>query len=346
MKISKPKVFISYAHEDQITALEIYEFLKANGCSPWVDIHELKPGQDWKLEIDIAIQTSNFFVACLSSYSVSKQGYVQKELKSALSVLDLMPESRIYLLPIRLNECTVPHSLSSRQWLDWNAPTAKKKILEAIGINVESNLAGIEWIRIPAGDFLFGTEKEIRTIPQDYFIGKYPVTNLQYKIFLNAIPYVQAPSNWDIKTRSYPSGQANFPVIEVSWYDAIAFCKWNGCRLPTEEEWEKAARGEDNRKYPWGNDVTWGRANKSGAFWGGITPVDKYSKGVSPYGVWDMFGNVSEWIQAWSDDENKYAIVKGGSFWEGGFWGIPSRNSGTAHFGSAHTGFRCAISIT
>src|SRR6266508_5328028 len=110
--ITGNRVFISYAREDQSVALEIYDLLKSNGCSPWIDFHNLKPGQDWKLEIDKAIQSSNYFVACLSSNSVSKRGYVQKELKSALSVLDLIPEGTIYLLPVRLDECAIPHSLS------------------------------------------------------------------------------------------------------------------------------------------------------------------------------------------------------------------------------------------
>ena len=130
------KVFISYAREDQGIALEIYEFLKSNGCSPWMDVHDLKAGQDWRLEIDKAIQSSNFFLACLSSNSVSKRGYVQKELKSGLSVLDLMPEGAIYLLPVKLNECAIPHALSSKHWIDWNEVNAKKKILEAIGIQI------------------------------------------------------------------------------------------------------------------------------------------------------------------------------------------------------------------
>jgi hypothetical protein len=94
----------------------------------------LKAGQDWRLEIDKAIQSSHFFLACLSSNSISKRGYVHKELKTGLSVLDLMPEGAIYLLPVKLNECAIPHALSSKHWIDWNEVNAKKKILEAIGI--------------------------------------------------------------------------------------------------------------------------------------------------------------------------------------------------------------------
>ncbi len=128
------KVFISYAREDQGTALEIYEFLKFSGCSPWIDVYNIKAGQDWRLEIDKAIQSSNFFLACLSSNSISKKGYVQKELKSGLSVLELMPEGAIYLLPVKLDECIVPHALSGKHWIDWNEVNAKTKVLEAMKI--------------------------------------------------------------------------------------------------------------------------------------------------------------------------------------------------------------------
>jgi hypothetical protein len=128
------KVFVSYAREDQGVALEIYDFLKENRCSPWMDVYDLKAGQDWKVEIDKAIQSSNFFIACLSSNSISKRGYVQKELKIGLSVLELMPEDGIYLLPIKLDECVIPHALASKHWIDWREDGAKKKILEAIGI--------------------------------------------------------------------------------------------------------------------------------------------------------------------------------------------------------------------
>lgn len=132
--IDKPKVFISYARSDLPTVLHIHNFLRDNGCSPWMDIYDITPGQDWMLEIQKAIEGADFFVACLSKHSVSKRGYVQKELKIGLSILDQMPEGGIYIIPIRLEECPVPHSLSTRQWLDWFAPNAKGRLLKTMNV--------------------------------------------------------------------------------------------------------------------------------------------------------------------------------------------------------------------
>jgi len=127
-----PQVFISYSRDDQKIADEIYAFLDSHNCSPWMDTHDLVPGQDWELEITQRIKISDFFVACLSNNSVSKRGYVQKELKYALSVLEQFPEGEIYLIPIRISDCNVPESLVKRQWLDWSAPNAKEQLLKAI----------------------------------------------------------------------------------------------------------------------------------------------------------------------------------------------------------------------
>ena len=124
-----------YSREDIQTAWEIYNFLLNNGCLPWIDVHNINPGQDWEMEIRQSIQCSDYFLACLSRKSVSKRGFVQKELKFALSVLDEIPDGEIYIIPIRLEECEVPFSLRNRQWLDWFSSESKKRLLEAIGMN-------------------------------------------------------------------------------------------------------------------------------------------------------------------------------------------------------------------
>ena len=174
------------------------------------------------------------------------------------------------------------------------------------------NPAGIEWITIPPGPFLFGNKREKREVQEAYDIGKYPVTNAQYKLFLDANPDHPAPDNWDQAQRAFPAGKANHPVVYVSWDDAAAFCHWGGYRLPTEIEWEKAARGADGRTYPWGEEWENGKfCNSLEARLGTTTTVNHFTKGLSPYGVWDMSGNVWEWTKGKIGTQQ---IVRGGSW--------------------------------
>lgn len=169
----------------------------------------------------------------------------------------------------------------------------------------------IEWVIVPAGEFLFGEEKRKVDIPA-FHIAKYPVTNQQYKYFLLANPKYEPPSHW--KGRDFPVGKAKHPVIGVSLFDAQAFCQWLGCRLPTEEEWEKAARGTDGRTYPWGEDWENGRfCNNWDSKISATTPVDRYAEGLSPYGVWDMVGNVWEWTA--SEYQGPFMHVLRGGSW-------------------------------
>jgi formylglycine-generating enzyme required for sulfatase activity len=185
-------------------------------------------------------------------------------------------------------------------------------------------------IRIPAGTFLMGTasEQAQRLIrdgankdwiaseqPQhavelsQYFISKYPITHLQYRGFVREGG--RPPDGWD--GDQYPEGKDAHPVVNVSWEDAVAYCQWlsektkKPYRLPTEAEWEKAARGEDGRTWPWGNEFGEKNANTIEAEAGGTTPVGQYSpQGDSPYGCADMAGNVWEWCNDWSGEENGY----------------------------------------
>jgi hypothetical protein len=102
-------IFISYAREDSEAARRLYDDLKKSGLIPWLDKESLIPGQNWKNSIKIAIKNSRFVIAILSSNSVGKRGYIQKEFKYGLDVLDEFPESQIFVIPVRLDDCEVPY---------------------------------------------------------------------------------------------------------------------------------------------------------------------------------------------------------------------------------------------
>jgi formylglycine-generating enzyme required for sulfatase activity len=179
-------------------------------------------------------------------------------------------------------------------------------------------------VLVPAGMFLMGLpdddlladehEKPRRLVELPAFwIDVYPVTNALFSRFLDAGGYARqewwSPEGWQWRARSQtwtPAlwGQAGWdapeqPVAGVSWYEADAYARWAGRRLPTDAEWEKAARGTDGRRYPWGDDWPGPRlANFDGAL-GRTSPVGLFPDGVSPYGCHDMAGNVNNWTADW-----------------------------------------------
>jgi len=172
---------------------------------------------------------------------------------------------------------------------------------------------GSEMVLIPAGEFLMGSETGFpperpvhRVFVDDFYLNKHPVTNAQYERFVvetgHRVPYLddrRMPlDNWDRDNRLYPSGRAHHPVVLVSWRDAQAYCEWAGGRLPTEAEWEKAARGGlEGKLYPWGDEINPSLANYDNRE--GTTPVGAYP--TSGYGLSDMVGNVWEWVADWYD---------------------------------------------
>ncbi len=156
---------------------------------------------------------------------------------------------------------------------------------------------------IEEGEFIMGSEEFGPESPQhkvflpSYYIDFYPVTNSEYKIFMNATS-AMPPRHW--KGFEIPEGLENHPVHRISWFEARMYADWAGKRLPTEAEWEKAARGTDGRRWPWGNEfnednaLVWDRGEFA------VThPVDAHPRGASPYGVYEMAGNVEEWTADW-----------------------------------------------
>lgn len=162
---------------------------------------------------------------------------------------------------------------------------------------------------IPAGEFIMGSEdktsisypKQKVNLPA-YWIDKYEVTNMEFLDFSLKTGYVgegaKEGKDWRAFFTPATPEKAKLPVLYISWNDAAAYCKSAGKRLPTEAEWEKAARGADGRKYPWGNEWINDRANTWEAGRSKAVPVGEYED-VSIYGVHDMLGNVREWTGSW-----------------------------------------------
>ncbi len=156
---------------------------------------------------------------------------------------------------------------------------------------------------IPAGEFIMGSNErwkdespEFINRTNAYLIDRYEVTNSNYKRFVDATNY---PPSLFWGGKEIPEGIENHPVTFVNWYDASVYCKWKGKRLPTEAEWEKAARGEMGLTFPWGDEFDPSKANSPQSKSKGTKPVGSYELGKSPYGLYDMVGNVWEWTSNW-----------------------------------------------
>ncbi|HQM15489.1 MAG TPA: SUMF1/EgtB/PvdO family nonheme iron enzyme [Anaerolineae bacterium] len=281
-----------------------------------------------------------------------------------------------------------------------------------VGLGV-NGLPALVWCEIPAGLFLMGSsdddenawgdEKPQHTvkIPMSYYISRYPVTQTQYAAFVKAGGYTErrywTDAGWQRKEREdwagpecygTPFDLPNHPVVGVSWYEAVAFCRWLeeqlkavnskfqvwkadqlttisvspgafNVRLPGEPEWEKAARGEDGRRYPWGNDMDAEQVNYEGTGIGATSAVGAFPGGASLYGVLDLSGNVWEWCRTkWEGNYRQYQndvdpagdarrVVRGGAFGSND-WGVRCayRNCGLPYDRSGGQGFRVVLSLS
>ena len=130
------QVFLCHSRADKPAVRKLYGRLKSDGYKPWLDAVNLVPGQDWELEIGKAVRASDTVIVCLSAQSVTKAGFMQKEIKYALDVADEQPEGRIYIIPARLEECDVPARLSKFHWVDLFEDDGYYKLLEALKMRV------------------------------------------------------------------------------------------------------------------------------------------------------------------------------------------------------------------
>ncbi|MGI6455121.1 MAG: SUMF1/EgtB/PvdO family nonheme iron enzyme [bacterium] len=195
-------------------------------------------------------------------------------------------------------------------------------------------------VYIPAGEAIVGSNDGDRSerpphrvfVPA-FYIGKYEVTNEEYMDFVRATGH-RSPSHW--KAGQIPAGLQKHPVVFISYADAEAYCLWRGGRLPTEEEWERAAKGTNQWEFPWGDSFDPNRANTWEAGRKGTAPVGSYPFGASPFGVEDMAGNVFEWVDAFfspypgavikmAEYDQHLRVLRGGS------WNFDSYYARTTH---------------
>jgi formylglycine-generating enzyme required for sulfatase activity len=170
---------------------------------------------------------------------------------------------------------------------------------------------------IPSGNFIYRLKREKRHLAP-YFIDEYPVTNEQYLVFCENTRY-QPPPHWE--KGKFPSGKARHPVVNINWHDANEYIKWRASRdgkpysLPSEEEWEKAARGPFGFTYPWGTHFKNSVCNAGKGPSGDTNEVGAFPSGRSPFGCYDMVGNVWEWTRTLYDEKNQRYVLRGGSYY-------------------------------
>jgi formylglycine-generating enzyme required for sulfatase activity len=220
-------------------------------------------------------------------------------------------------------------------------PAESEIALEEVEVEAPTETpAGL--VLVPAGPFLFGPEK-VEQNTGAYYIDVLPVTNEEYDRFCEATRYRRSKYADDVRFNG-----PRQPVVGISWLDAQQYCHWAGKMLPSEEQWEKAARGSDGRSYPWGEELptaenaVFGQDPETGK----TSDVGSLAANVSPFGCKDMAGNVWQWTSTPAGDSEEFRILKGGSYSDDlDFLRCDSRLEGDPKDKMENVGFRCVIPI-
>lgn len=261
---------------------------------------------------------------------------------------------------------TTPTPIKTATAAATSVPTATVELPTSTPQTQIAETDGMVLVYIPPGEFVMGDDDSGTSRPQhivyldEFWIDMTEVTSGMYALCVTAGVCIEPGITCGENSTYGIASQANFPINCVNWEQARAYCTWAGRRLPTEAEWEKASRGENGRKYPWGNiDPSCALANVGGCE-DVVREVGSYGKGVSPYGALDMYGNVSEWVVDWYDssyymtspydnptgpDTGRSHVVRGGSdfySWLGNT--VVTRSSAFPSAQADTIGFRCAIS--
>ena len=295
----------------------------------------------------------------------------RSEVQSVPTETQLKPtESTIQTdTPEPTDEPTATSTLTLEPTLTQTQTPTNPPEIQVISYQV-SEMDEMGMVLVPEGEFEMGSEdgweseQPVHTVYLfSFWIDQTEVTIQQYKLCVEA-EACEEPRDPDSFTRNgYYTNAAfnNYPVINVSWYDAVKYCEWAGRRLPTEAEWEKAARGVDGNIYPWGDGINCELANYVGCV-GDTDEVGSYPLGASPYGVLDMSGNVWEWVADWyfigyyeespldyplGPESGAYRVVRGGS-WNDYDWYLrtTTRYSYFPDNKRVSIGFRCALSLS
>ena len=392
------RIFLSYPSEDRAVAEAINLALSAQGHDVFFDRKDLPPGDEFNIRIRRAIEKADLFVFLVSAQALDPGSYTLNELEIAQKTWNrpaghLLP---VMLRPVSLDQLPaflksvtllqesgdVPAAVADAVYRIARSRRRALLIKGACGLllaGLAATASYVYWSHrevpqervgkdgapaalVPAGTFTMGDDEESprrEIFVSTFYLDRYEVTTSRYARFLDATGSVRPPDEWEEVDLSR---QGDLPVIGVDWHDAQAYCKWAGKRLPTEAEWEKAARGADERKYPWGNaSPTLDQANFQNAapdvYAGGLAPVGAHAPGRSPFGIYDLAGNAAEWVSDWyaegfahndvrdpkGPDSGTGRVIRGG-----GRFDPPARISATKRFfanpdnRADDVGFRCA----
>ncbi len=334
------KIFLSYASQDREIAQSIHRALLEQGHDVFFDREDLMPGDEFHNQIRQTIERADLFVFLMSQHAIDPGSYTLNELDIAERVFK---KASGRLLPVMLHSIPMdrlPTFVKSVTLLQspGNIPAAVADAVHRIaqkqrrsfftklgaGVIAMALIGAGAWfarssgepaqtikgnddaplVLVPAGNFTMGDDEESprRQLYLDaFYIDRYEITTGRYAKFLAATGAAHPPDGWESLKLD---NSAELPVVGVDWNDAMAYCKWAGRRLPTDAEWEKAARGTDARRYPWGDATpTIEHANHANAspeaYDGGLMKVGAHGAGRSPYGVDDLAGNAAEWVADW-----------------------------------------------